>query len=330
MFIDSATIKIRAGNGGQGCVSFRREKYVPHGGPNGGDGGNGGDVVIRGNTQVATLLDFNRLPEYAAVNGRPGSGSNRTGKSGADLVLEVPLGTTVFDDTTGLQLRDITEDGQTVVIAQGGRGGRGNARFKSSTNQTPRQFEKGAPGEARVLRLELRLIADVGIIGLPNAGKSTLLGKVSAARPKVSGHPFTTLVPNLGIVELDNYTRLVLADMPGLIEGAHDGKGLGDEFLRHIERTRSLLHLVDVSEAAAADPVEAYDTVREEIKLYSAALAERPFIVVANKMDMEGAEEGVKRLEKHVGREVMGITALTGSGVQPLLWKIQEMVTATG
>ena len=330
MFIDRATIKVRAGNGGQGCVSFRREKFIPHGGPNGGDGGKGGDVIISGNTQVATLLDFNRLPEYSAVNGRPGSGSNKTGRSGADLLLKVPLGTTIFDDTTGLQLRDITEDGQTVVVAQGGRGGRGNARFKSSTNQTPREFDKGTPGEERVLRLELRLIADVGIVGLPNAGKSTLLGKVSAARPKVSGHPFTTLVPNLGIVELDNYTRFVLADMPGLIEGAHHGKGLGDEFLRHIERTRSLLHLVDVSEAAAADPVEAYDTIRGELKLYSAALAERPFIVAANKMDMEGAEDGAKRLEQHIGRELAGISALTGTGLKPLLWKIQEMLAATG
>ena len=326
MFIDQATIKVQAGNGGQGCVSFRREKYVPHGGPNGGDGGNGGDVIIAGNPQVSTLLDFKRLPEYAAGNGKPGSGSNKTGKSGDDLVLEVPLGTTIFDDTTGLQLRDLTEEGQTVVIAQGGRGGHGNARFRSATNQTPRQCEKGAPGESRVLRLELRLIADVGIVGLPNAGKSTLLGKVSAARPKVSGHPFTTLVPNLGIVELDDYTRFVLADMPGLIEGAHDGKGLGDEFLRHIERTRSLVHLVDVSEAAETDPVEACDTIREEIRLYSPALASRPCLVVANKLDMEGAEAGAKRLEEHVGGHVVRISAITGTGLKPLLWKIQEML----
>ncbi len=329
MFIDRATIKVRAGNGGHGCVSFRREKFIPRGGPNGGDGGKGGDLIIRGNTQVATLLDFNRLPQYAAVNGRPGSGSNKTGKSGADLTLDVPLGTTIFDDTTGLQLRDITEDGQTVVVAHGGRGGHGNARFKSSINQTPREYEKGVPGEERILRLELRLIADVGIVGLPNAGKSTLLGKVSAARPRISGHPFTTLAPNLGIVELDNYTRFVLADMPGLIEGAHDGKGLGDDFLRHIERTRSLLHLVDVSDAADADPIEAYDTIRQEIKLYSAALAERPFIVAANKMDMEGAEDGARRLEEHVGHKVLAVSALTGTDLQPLLWKIQEMLGST-
>ena len=324
MFIDHAIIKVQAGNGGHGCVSFRREKYVPHGGPDGGDGGKGGDVVVAGSPQVATLLDFNRLPEYRAKSGRPGSGRHRTGKSGEGLVLQVPLGTTLFDETTGLQLRDITEDGQSVVVAQGGRGGHGNARFKSSTHQTPRECEKGAPGEGRILRLELRLIADAGIVGLPNAGKSTLLGRVSAARPRISRHAFTTLAPNLGIVELDDYARIVLADMPGLIEGAHDGKGLGDEFLRHIERTRVLVHLVDVSPAAEADPVTAYDTIREEIRLYSPALAERPFLVAANKLDMEGAEEGTKRLEQHVERHVFRVSALTGTGLKTLLWKIHE------
>jgi len=327
VFIDHAIIKVRAGNGGHGCVSFRREKYVPHGGPNGGDGGKGGDLIIAGNPQVATLLDFNRLPEYAAGSGKPGSGSNKTGKAGDDLVLQVPLGTTLFDETTTLRLRDITEEGQAIVVARGGRGGRGNARFKSSINQAPREFEKGAQGESRVLRLELRLIADAGIVGLPNAGKSTLLGKVSAARPKVSRHPFTTLAPNLGIVELGDYTRLVLADMPGLIEGAHGGKGLGDEFLRHIERTRMLVHLVDVSPAAEADPVEAYETLREEIQLYSAALAGRPFIVAANKLDMEGAEANAQRLEDHAGRHVVRISALTGTGLKTLLWKINETLT---
>lgn len=324
MFIDHAIIKVRAGNGGHGCVSFRREKYVPHGGPNGGDGGKGGDLILVGNPQVATLLDFNRLPEYAAGNGKPGSGSDKTGKAGEDLVLQVPLGTTLFDETTGLQLRDLTEEGQSIVVARGGRGGRGNARFKSSINQAPRESEKGAEGKSRVLRLELRLIADAGIVGLPNAGKSTLLGKVSAARPKVSRHPFTTLAPNLGIVELDDYTRLVLADMPGLIEGAHGGKGLGDEFLRHIERTRMLVHLVDVSPAAEADPVEAYETLREELRLYSPALAARPFIVAANKLDMEGAEANAQRLEDHAGRHVVRISALIGTGLKTLLWKINE------
>ena len=327
MFIDHAIIKVRAGNGGHGCVSFRREKHVPHGGPNGGDGGKGGDLIIVGNPQVATLLDFNRMPEYVAGNGKPGSGSNKTGKAGDDLVLQVPLGTTLFDETTGLQLRDITEEGQPIVVARGGRGGRGNAHFKSSINQTPREFEKGAEGESRVLRLELRLIADAGIVGLPNAGKSTLLGRVSAARPKVSRYPFTTLAPNLGIVELDDYTRLVLADMPGLIEGAHDGKGLGDEFLRHVERTRMLVHLVDVSPAADTDPVEAYDTIREEIRLYSSALAGRPFVVAANKLDMEGAEANAQRLEDHAGRHVVRISALSGTGLKTLLWKINETLT---
>ena len=328
MLIDSARVTVRAGNGGNGCVSFRREKYVPHGGPNGGDGGNGGDVVIMGRTQVATLLDFNRRPEYAAENGKPGSGSNRTGKSGEDLVLEVPLGTTVFDHTSGLQLKDITEEGQSVVVAQAGRGGKGNARFKSATNQAPRTAEEGGAGESRVLRLELRLIADAGVVGLPNAGKSTLLAKVSAARPRISNHPFTTLSPNLGIVEMDDSTRFVMADMPGLIEGAHDGRGLGDEFLRHIERTRTIVYLVDASSAAPTDPVKAYDTVRDEIRLYRATLLARPSIVVANKLDMAGAEDGVKRLEEHLGHEVMRISALTGTGLKPLLWKINELVAA--
>ncbi len=326
MFLDHAIIKVKAGDGGHGCVSFRREKFVPHGGPNGGDGGRGGDVVIVGRAQVATLLDFNRRPEYAAGKGQPGSGSNRTGKAGQHLVLEVPLGTTLFDHATGFQLRDITEDGQSVAVARGGRGGKGNARFKSPINQAPRIAEEGGSGEARVLRLELRLIADAGIVGLPNAGKSTLLGKVSAARPRVSNHPFTTLVPNLGIVELDDFTRFVMADMPGLIEGAHDGKGLGDEFLRHIERTRTLVHLVDVSPAAETDPIEAYDTVQEEIGLYSPTLLERPSLVVANKLDVQGAEDGAARLEEHVGAEVVRISALVGAGLRELLWRIKGLL----
>ena len=326
MFLDRAIIKVKAGDGGRGCVSFRREKFVPHGGPNGGDGGKGGDVVVAGRAQAATLLDFNRRPEYLARNGQPGGGSNRTGKGGEGLVLEVPLGTTLFDDSTGLQLRDITEDGQSITVARGGRGGRGNARFKSPTNQAPRIAENGDQGESRVLRLELRLIADAGVVGLPNAGKSTLLGKVSAARPKVSEHPFTTLIPNLGIVELDDYTRFVLADMPGLIEGAHTGKGLGDEFLRHIERTRALVHLIDVSPAADADPIEAHETVLEEIRLYSPALLERPALVVANKLDVEGAESGARRLEEHLGTEVVRISALTGGGLRELLWKIKGLL----
>ncbi len=326
MFLDRATINVKAGDGGSGCVSFRREKYVPKGGPDGGDGGKGGDVVLVGSGEAATLLDFNRRPEYAAGDGRPGSGSNRTGKDGDDLVLHIPLGTAVFDEHTGLQLKDITEDGQAVTVARGGRGGKGNARFKSATNQTPRTAEKGEEGQARALRLELRLIADIGLVGLPNAGKSTLLGKVSAARPKVSPHPFTTLAPNLGIVDLDVVTRMVIADMPGLIEGAHAGKGLGDEFLRHIERTRALLYLVDVSPAAETDPVDAFETLREEIRLYSSALAERPYLVAANKTDVEGAEQGANRLEQHVGTDVPRVSALTGRGMNSLMWRVKELL----
>jgi GTP-binding protein len=326
MFLDQAIIRVKAGDGGRGCVSFRREKYVPRGGPNGGDGGDGGDVVLAGREQVATLLDFSRRPEYAAQRGEHGRGSNQSGKRGDDLVLDIPLGTTVFDHDTGLQLRDITTDGQTIVVAKGGKGGRGNARFKTSVNQAPRTAEDGEPGQARTLRLELRLIADVGIIGLPNAGKSTLLGRLSAARPRVSNHPFTTLVPNLGIVELDDFTRLVMADMPGLIEGAHDGKGLGDEFLRHIERTRALLHLVDVSELAMTDPVEAFDTVTEEIRLYSPVLADRPTLVAANKMDLPGADAGADRLEDHVGQPVLRVSAATGTNLRPLLGAVRDLV----
>ncbi len=232
----------------------------------------------------------------------------------------------MFDDATGLQLRDITEEGQELVVARGGRGGKGNARFKSPTNQAPRIAEPGAEGESRVLRLELRLIADVGIVGLPNAGKSTLLAKVSAARPRISNHPFTTLAPNLGIVELDDFSRFVMADMPGLIRGAHAGKGLGDEFLRHIERTRALLYLVDVSSAAEQDPISAYDTVREEIRLYSAPLLARPSLVVASKLDLEGAEEGARRLEEHVGAPVLRISALLGRGLKEMLWQVKAVL----
>jgi GTP-binding protein len=328
VFLDQAVIKVKAGDGGNGCVSFRREKYVPYGGPDGGNGGNGGDIVVVGNPQITTLLDFSRQPQYNAENGHPGSGAKRTGKSGDHLVLHVPLGTTVYDHEAGLQLRDITAEDQQIVVAQGGRGGRGNTRFKSPTNQAPRTADDGEPGEARTLRLELRLIADVGIIGLPNAGKSTLLGKVSAARPKISNYPFTTLVPNLGIVELDNFTRFVMADMPGLIEGAHTGKGLGDEFLRHIERTRVLLHLVDVSPAAGDDPVRALETVREEIRLYSAVLAERPTLVAANKLDTEGAEERADQLEKHVGKKIVRISALTGIGLREMLGSLQRLLAS--
>ncbi len=247
-----------------------------------------------------------------------------------NLVLEVPLGTTVFDDATGLQLRDITEDGRELVVARGGRGGKGNTRFKSPTNQAPRTAEPGGEGESRLLRLELRLIADVGIVGLPNAGKSTLLAKVSAARPKISNHPFTTLAPNLGIVELDDYTRFVMADMPGLIRGAHSGKGLGDEFLRHIERTRTLLYLIDVSAAAEQDPVSAYDTVRGEIGLYSAPLLDRPSLVVASKLDLEGADAGAQRLEAHVGAPTLRVSALLGRGLKEMLWKVKAVLTEAG
>jgi GTP-binding protein len=286
-FYDEARIYVKGGDGGSGVVAFRREKYVPRGGPNGGNGGKGGDVVLRVNPQLTTLLPFQSTVHYRADRGRNGEGSNRQGANGPDLILDVPPGTIVRDAETGDVLGDLTADGQMLVVAPGGRGGRGNAAFKSSANTAPRVSEKGEPGMERWLRLELKLLADVGLIGLPNAGKSTLLSVISAARPKIADYPFTTLSPNLGMVAVDDLPPYVVADIPGLIEGAHEGKGLGDQFLRHIERTRLLVHLLDGSQP---DPLAAYEQINNELAQYSERLVTRPQLVVFNKMDLPEAQ----------------------------------------
>ena len=322
MFIDRVEILVQSGKGGDGCVSFRREKFVPRGGPDGGDGGNGGNVVLRVDDRLNTLLDFTQRPVFSAKHGKPGQGSNRKGARGDDMVLAVPPGTMVKDAVTGRVLRDMTQPGLELLLLEGGRGGRGNKRFASSTNRTPRQADEGRPGQARKLLLELKLIADVGLIGLPNAGKSTLLSRISAAHPKIADYPFTTTHAQLGIVSTSDMRRVVVADIPGLIEGAHCGTGLGDEFLRHIERTKILAHLVDIGPLAGPSPLEAYETVRREMALYSPALMDKPEILVANKMDLTDAEENLRRFRAETGREVVPISAVTGQGVSALVAKL--------
>lgn len=321
MFIDEAEIIVKGGNGGKGCVSFRREKFVPKGGPDGGDGGDGGDVILRARADINTLIDLTHRRVYRAGDGQNGMGAKKAGKDGQDLIIDLPVGTVVYDAATGRMLRDLNKPGMQVVIAHGGRGGRGNAHFATPTNQTPRYAEEGQEGEERHLRLELKLIADVGLVGLPNAGKSTLLSRLSAARPKIAPYPFTTREPQLGIVAGPDYRRLVMADLPGLIEGAHKGVGLGDEFLRHIERTRLIVHMIDIAPLAGPSPPDAYRIIRNELRQYSQALFEKPEIVVANKMDLTGARKNLNALRKEIGVEVIPISAVTGRGL-PTLVKI--------
>jgi GTP-binding protein len=329
MFIDRATIHVKAGNGGHGVVSFRHEKFVPRGGPDGGDGGNGGSVILRADDSVQTLLDFTYRSHYHAESGTPGRGKKCHGRNGADLTIRVPVGTVVRDRDAGLQLRDLSQDGMTIVVAAGGKGGRGNAFFRSSTNQTPRQAEPGLPGEERWLRLELKLIADVGLAGMPNAGKSTLLARTTAARPKIADYPFTTIQPYLGIVELSDYRRFVMADIPGLIEGSHLGHGMGDEFLRHIERTRLIVHVIDMAPLSGPSPAEAYRIVRGELAAYSAALVERPHLIAANKMDLPEAAAGLEAFRREVDGEVFPISAVTGQGVEALLERAHQLLHGT-
>src|SRR5512142_234764 len=292
MFIDEAKIRVKAGDGGNGCMAFRREKFVPRGGPSGGDGGKGGDIVMESSERHNTLVHFRFNPEYKAQRGRHGEGSNKTGADGYDVVLKVPVGTIVFDEATGERVHDFSHPDERVVIARGGRGGRGNARFATSTHQAPRECEPGHPGEERTFRLELKLLADVGLVGYPNVGKSTLISRISAARPKIADYPFTTLQPNLGVVSIGAPTdpghfSFVVADIPGLIEGAHEGAGLGTQFLRHIERTRLLVHLVDVSGASGRpDPVKDFEVIMNELKSYGAGLEDKPLIVAASKIDV--------------------------------------------
>jgi len=322
MFVDEAVIFVKGGDGGNGCVSFRREKYVPYGGPDGGDGGKGGDIIIHVSDKIDTLLDLTSRVKYIAGNGAHGKGSTKRGKDGNDLSINLPRGTVIKDRESGRILKDRDTAGESLVIARGGRGGRGNKCFATSTNQVPRQAEKGRPGEERWLILELKLLADVGLIGMPNAGKSTLLSRISAARPKIADYPFTTIQPQLGIVEVEDYRRFVVADIPGLIEGAHRGVGLGDEFLRHIERTRLLVHLLDVSPFATVAPAEAYFIVRNELKQYNPVLAEKAEVVVANKIDLLDSEAGMKciqTLEEKISRPVCPVSMVTGNNINLLI-----------
>jgi GTPase len=331
MFIDEVRILVKAGGGGNGCLAFRREKYVPRGGPSGGDGGRGGDVVMVSTEHRNTLLQFRYNPEHTAQRGRHGEGSNRTGAEGRSIEVEVPVGTIVYDEATGERLYDFTQAGERFTVARGGRGGKGNARFATSTHQAPTEHEPGRPGEEKRLRLELKLLADVGLVGFPNAGKSTLISRISAARPKIADYPFTTLEPNLGVVELPDYRSFVVADIPGLIEGAHLGHGLGIQFLRHIERTRLLVHLVDVSETTGRDPVHDFDTVMEELARFSPQLVEKPMIVAASKMDIAQDPARVEALRRHAagrGLPYFEISSATGLGIEKLKFAMAEGVLA--
>ena len=329
-FVDEARIYIKAGDGGDGAVSFRREKYEPRGGPDGGDGGDGGSVLMKADEGLSTLLDLVAKSEWHAGNGKNGGSKNRDGADGDDVVIEVPLGTQIVDEDTGVTLKDFTEPDNPVVLAEGGKGGRGNARFATSTNQAPRQWEEGTEGEERNLKLVLKLVADVGLVGKPNAGKSTLLTRVSAAHPKVAAYPFTTLQPHLGIVDAGTYERFAVADLPGLIRGAHDGKGLGEEFLRHTERTRVLIHVVDAAPLDGSDPLQAYRDVREELESYSGEMAEKPEIVAASKMDLRGAEEGLERLRTGITSEIIPISSTSGRGLKQLLNSTLNLLRETG
>lgn len=329
MFIDQAQIWIKAGDGGHGCLSFRREKFIPKGGPDGGDGGRGGNVYFEAVDNLDTLLDFAGKHHWQAQNGRPGSGNNKTGANGEDLVIKVPPGTLIYDNDLDLFLKDLNEIGMKVCVCRGGKGGRGNKAFATSTNQTPRYTEPGKKGQERNIRLELKLIADVGLVGMPNAGKSTLISRCSAARPKIADYPFTTIEPVLGIVELSDYRRFVMADIPGLIEGAHSGAGLGHEFLKHIERTTLLVHVLDIMPTDGSDSAENYRTIRSEIEKHSKALASKPEMIVANKIDLDPDGKIVEELRRKLNTEIHVISAVTGSGIKELsefLWqKVQEL-----
>ena len=336
-FVDLAHIEIKAGNGGRGCVSFRREKYIPKGGPDGGNGGRGGDVVLIATSNMSTLLDFKYQPNYKAENGGHGQGRDRTGRDGQTLEVPVPVGTLVVDDETGEVIADLTSDGEEFVVAHGGRGGKGNTHFKSSTFQSPRFAQPGEPGEERSVKLELKLLADVGLIGLPNAGKSTLISVISAARPKIADYPFTTLVPQLGVVKPEGIPRsFVVADIPGLIKGAHQGAGLGIQFLRHVERTRVLLHMVDISEMIEEDPVRRFETVQEEICSFCSAagsgpstagsgpsaLTSKTLLVAATKTDIKGDGLSLRRLQQYCKEKELpffAVSAATGEGIKELV-----------
>lgn len=318
-FIDEASILVRAGKGGRGCVSFRREKFIPKGGPDGGCGGKGGDVYFKASSRLLTLYDFRLKRVYEAQNGQPGMGSQKDGKSGEDLIIEVPVGTLIYElrEEGEVLLADLAKEGEKILVAKGGLGGKGNMYFKSPTNQAPRYAQPGLPGEEKRLRLELKLIADVGLLGLPNAGKSTFLSAISAAKPKIAPYPFTTLVPNLGVIADDTGIKMVIADIPGLIEGAHLGQGLGDRFLKHVERTRFLVHLLSVEEIGE-EPLAGFELINEELKRFNPNLAQKEQIWVINKIDLL-SEEKLNELKQKMPAHVFFISALKGTGVEELL-----------
>ena len=327
MFIDEVKITVKAGDGGHGCISFRREKYIPKGGPDGGDGGDGGDVYFETALDVDTLLDFSGRALWRAENGHPGSGANRYGLDGQDLIIRVPVGTQIYDqDLDDLLLIDLNQPGMKVKICRGGIGGKGNRAFATSINQAPRRAQLGREGKERKLKLVLKLIADVGLVGLPNAGKSTLLSRCSAARPKVASYPFTTLEPMLGIVELTDYRRFVMADLPGLIEGAHKGAGLGIDFLKHIERTRIIVHILDIMPIDGSEPAENYKKIRKELLSYSAELGKKREVIVLNKIDLDPTGEALKKIKKRFRKKVFTISAVTGKGIKELSEELFKLV----
>jgi len=331
MFIDEAKIWVKAGDGGHGCVSFRREKFIPKGGPDGGDGGDGGSVCFEAVENLDTLLDFAGKHHWKAPNGQPGQGANKSGADGQDLIIPVPPGTLIYDTDLDLLLKDLSAVGTRVCICRGGKGGKGNKAFATSTRQTPRFAQDGKPGQERNIRLELKLIADVGLVGMPNAGKSTLISRCSAARPKIADYPFTTLEPVLGIVELSDFRRFVMADIPGLIQGAHTGAGLGHDFLRHIERTRIILHVLDIMPPDGSEPVQNYRQIRAELALHSPLLTDKTELILLNKMDLDPDGKTADQIEKRLAEDagdcprVMRISAVAGSGIPQLkeaLWKL--------
>lgn len=326
-FIDEATITVQSGDGGSGCVSFRREKFIPRGGPDGGNGGDGGDVVMISSSRKRTLYDFRYQHHIKAKKGSNGLSKNRTGQRGADAIIKVPVGTLVSETGAGENLKDFIAPGETYTLAKGGRGGLGNSHFKTSTHRTPRFAQPGEPGQTLQIKLELKLLADVGLIGLPNSGKSTLISKISAATPKIGSYPFTTITPNLGVVHTEWSEPFVVADIPGLIEGAHEGAGLGIKFLRHIERTRILVHLIDVSTISAEDILAAYHTINMELQKYNPKLSQRPQLVVLNKMDLEGVDQQAQSFQDALtDQEVLLISALKEQGLQLLVSKIVQLL----
>ncbi|MBE3092753.1 MAG: GTPase ObgE [Chloroflexi bacterium] len=329
MFVDRVKIKVRAGRGGNGVVSFRREKYIPKGGPNGGDGGKGGDIIIEANDKIGTLIDLYNHPHQSAKNGESGQGSNKKGKNGEDLFIKVPLGTLVEDMDSSTILSDLTENGQRIIVAQGGQGGKGNFRFKSSIRRSPRFAQKGEPGEEKKLYLSLKIIADVGLVGYPNAGKSTLLSRISAAKPKIADYPFTTLSPNLGVVSVDEAKSFMVADIPGLIEGAHQGTGLGDEFLKHIERTKIILHIIDGSLIKKEDPLYSFRAINKELNSFSEKLTKKPQLIAINKCDLLSVKENMSYFKDAFhkeGYQIFPISALTGEGLNKLIYSLSSLL----